>query len=45
MIVSIDSLYEEMSQIDLTSSEWDEFLHWYDEAMNFLREQRDTLQS
>lgn len=45
MIVSIDSLYEEMSQIDLTRSEWDEFFHWYNEAMNFLREQRDILQS
>ena len=45
MIVSLDSLYEEMSQIDLTRSEWDEFFHWYDEAMNFLREQRDILQS
>ena len=45
MIVSIDSLYKEISQIDLTRSEWDKLLHWYDEAMNVLREQRDILQS
>ena len=44
VIVSIESLYEEMSQIDLSSLEQDKFLNWYDEAMDFLREQRDILQ-
>ena len=44
VIVSIESLYEEMSQIDLSSLERDKFLNWYDEAMDFLREQRDILQ-
>ena len=45
MIVSIESLLEEISQIDLSRHEWNEFLNWYDEAMDFLREQRDILQS
>lgn len=39
MIVSIESLYEEMSQINLSRHEWDEFLNWYGEAMDSLREQ------
>ena len=38
MIVSIESLYEEMSQINMSRFEWEDFLNWYEEAMNFLRE-------
>ena len=35
-IVSVESLHENMSQIDnLPRSEWNEFLNWYGEAMDF----------
>lgn len=44
MIVSIESSYEEMSQINISRFEWEKFLNWYGEAMKFLREQRDILQ-
>lgn len=41
-IVSVESLYENMSQIDnLPRREWNEFLNWYGEAMDFLKKQLD----
>ena len=41
-IVSVESLHENMSQIDnLPRREWNEFLNWYGEAMDFLKEQLD----
>lgn len=41
-IVSVESLHENMSQIDnLPRREWNEFLNWYSEAMDFLKEQLD----
>lgn len=42
VIVSVESLHENMSQIDnLPRREWNEFLNWYGEAMDFLKEQLD----
>ena len=41
-IVYVESLYENMSQIDnLPRRESNEFLNWYGEAMDFLKKQLD----
>ena len=43
MISAIKSLYEEILEISLPRLERDEFLTWYGEAIDFLREERDIL--